>query len=179
MDTLLRVVLYALMGAGIGTVSGTFGIGGGVLLIPLLMWLFDFKFDIACGTTLAIFVLPVGLPAALKYHERNQVDVLAAIVVAVSLAAGAYLGASLRGHVPEELLRRLFGILLLYIAMHYLIGSQSEVAVAGAAVLATATAWLLFLILRAIGRKHLPRPSLAAHISRAKEQGFGGAEYHI
>jgi uncharacterized membrane protein YfcA len=178
MDILLGIVLYVLLGLGIGTISGTLGIGGGVLLIPLLMWLFDFKFDKACGTTLAIFVLPVGLPAALKYHERNQVDLTAAVAVAISLAVGAYLGASLRVHVPEEMLRRFFGVLLLYVAMHYLLGSQSEVAVAGAALLATAGAWIIYLALRAIGRKHL-RPSLESHISKAKEQGFGGSEYHI
>src|ERR1700680_4452682 len=148
----MRVLLYVLVGCSIGGVSGALGIGGGVLLVPALMWLFGFDYPKAAGSTPAGLVPPVGLLAAWKSYQQNRVDVEAAVWIALAFAAGAYLGAAAVRHIPAELLRLCFGFLMLYIAVRFIVSSNSEVTHAAAGLVAVAFAWVSYLGLRLVGR---------------------------
>ena len=102
----------------IGILGGLFGVGGGEIFIPVLIYLFGFSQHKAQGTSLAILLPPIGLLAALRYYRAGHVD----FTVAMLLALGFFLGASIGGiaatRLHAEVLRRLFGILLLIIALH-------------------------------------------------------------
>src|SRR4051794_34790936 len=103
----MRIVVYLLLGGVIGALSGALGIGGGVLLVPALIWLCGFKYPQAAGTSLAVLVPPIGLPAALEAYAHDRVDFETAVCIALAFAVGAFLGARLVPYLPDELLRLL------------------------------------------------------------------------
>ncbi|TMQ33044.1 MAG: sulfite exporter TauE/SafE family protein [Planctomycetota bacterium] len=96
----MQVLLLLIIGLSIGAISGALGIGGGVLLIPALIWLCRYDFPKAAGTTLAVLVPPIGLPAAWLYYKRDLIDVQAAVWIALAFALGAILGASIAHYLP-------------------------------------------------------------------------------
>ena len=175
----MKILLYVAIGLVIGAASGMLGIGGGVLLVPALVWLCDFEYRKAAGTSLAILVPPIGLPAALKAWYDDRVDVEAAVWIAAAFAVGAFLGAALLRYVSPDMLRLGLGLLMVYIAMRFIISSSSEAANAAAGLGAALVAWLGYLGLRWLGRRHLVKPDLAQHIRSRNEAGHGGSEYHI
>jgi uncharacterized protein len=181
----VRLLLYLLVGVGIGGVSGTLGIGGGVLLVPVLVWL-GFQQHQAAGVTLAVLALPVVLPAAWRYYSQNllsQQDLLVAVWIGAGFTVGALAGASAVPYLPVGVLRLLFGLMLIYIAVRFLLGANPdnpEVACAAAGLAAVALAWLAYLGLRLLGRRHLARPaSLGDQIRKMRQEGVGEAEYYI
>jgi len=113
----MPILLYLLVGVAAGITSGLLGVGGGILIIPLLRYLFHFTQHEAQGTSLAILLLPVGLPAVWKYYIEGYVKVPVAGWVVVGFLLGVYGGAALASHIPDVLLRRLFGVFLLMVAL--------------------------------------------------------------
>jgi uncharacterized membrane protein YfcA len=175
----MRILLFLVIGLTVGSVSGALGIGGGVLLVPALIWLCGFEYPKAAGTSLAVLVPPIGLPAAWKYFVEKRMDLDAAIWIALAFAIGAYFGASISQYLPVRTLRLGFGLLMIYIAIRFLFASDSEVVYALAGVVGVTIAWLCYLGLRALGRRHLPRPDLGQQIRTMQQQGRGDVDYHI
>jgi len=173
----MNILKYLILGLTIGSASGALGIGGGVLLVPALM-LCGFEYSKATGTSLAVLVPPIGLLAAWKSYEQGRVDVEAAFIIAVAFAVGAYGGAAAVSYVPQELLRLLFGLLMVYIAIRFIVGSDNEAANAAAGLVAMLFAWALYLGLRTIGRRHQLRPNLGQTI-RDMSQRHDQSDYHI
>src|SRR5579885_2255041 len=169
----MRILLYVVMGLVVGSFSGALGIGGGVLLIPALIWLCGFDYPKAAGTSLAVLVPPVGLLAAWKSYTQGRVDVEAAVWIAVSFAVGAYGGAAAVKVIPQEVLRVAFGLLMLYIATRFIVSSKSETVNAAAGLAAVAVGWPTYLGLRRLGRKHLTPPDLGRAIRDSKQQRGG------
>lgn len=177
----LEIVTYLAVGLTIGFASGSLGIGGGVLLVPALVWLCNMDHRTARGTTLAVLVVPVVLPAVLKYYEREQMDLWAALWIAAAFAVGAYVGATLvvHGHIPEPYLRLGFGLLMIYVALRFIVHSGSEVAETAAAVAATGLGWLTYLGLRLVSRRYAVKPDLGEQIRLKHQQNPDELDYYI
>jgi uncharacterized membrane protein YfcA len=175
----MMILLFLAIGLTVGTASGALGIGGGVLLVPALIWLCDFEPKKAAGTSLALLSLPIVLPAAWKYYAEKRIDLEAAFWIAPAFAVGAFLGASLIQHVSGGTLRLGFGIIMIYIAMRFIFHAQSEVASVTAGLTAAALAWCLYLALRTLGRQHLAKPDLGQKTRAMQEHGHGDIDYHI
>jgi uncharacterized membrane protein YfcA len=177
----MDIVLYLSIGLVVGVVSGTLGIGGGVLMLPALWWLCNFPANRAAGTTLAVLVVPVVLPAAYEYYVKGNVDWKAALWIALAFAVGGYGGAVLRHrHVlPEEVLRLAFGLIMIYIAFSVILSADPDAAKAAAGIAATGLAWVGFVGLRMLGRRALARPKLQEQIQRMDQQGHGNPDYYI
>jgi uncharacterized membrane protein YfcA len=173
------IILYVLIGLFVGSVSGALGIGGGVLLIPALMWLCRFEPAKAAGTSLAILIPPIGLPAAMKAYSEGRVNVEAALWIAGAFTLGAYLGASFVSRIPEFTLRLMFGTLMIYVGVRFLTGATPEARYAWTALISIILSWLGYLGLRALGRRHLPPSSVGEEIRSLQKKGFGDLEYHI
>jgi len=105
-------LLFVLIGLGAGVLAGLFGIGGGIIIVPALVFLAGFSQRIANGTSLAVFLLPVGALGAWTYYKEGNVKVLPALLMAVGLLAGSYLGAVLNHKLPVPVLRKGFAMLL-------------------------------------------------------------------
>lgn len=108
--------LVSLLGLLAGVVSGLFGVGGAVVIIPGLVLIAKLPQHTAHGTSLASLLLPVGLLGVLEYSKRQQVSWPYAAVVAVGLLIGAYFGARFAGSIPDAMLRKAFGVFLLLIS---------------------------------------------------------------
>jgi uncharacterized membrane protein YfcA len=108
--TLPSIILLILVGLAAGIASGLFGIGGGVLIVPGLVFLLGFSQHTATGTSLAILLPPVGIAAVLEYYRHGSVDLRAAFIAAAALLVGAWFGAVLANHLKDEYLRLAFGI---------------------------------------------------------------------
>jgi len=114
-------ILVILLGLVAGVVSGLFGVGGAIVIIPGLVLLARLPQHTANGTSLAALLLPVGILGALEYYRRGQVHIPYAAVIAVGLLIGALVGAKLAGSMSEVMLRRAFGGFLLLVSAKLLL----------------------------------------------------------
>lgn len=112
----MNYVLVAALGLVSGVISGLFGVGGAILVVPGLVLLGKLPQHTANGTSLAALLLPVGFLGFLQYYKRGQVNLPYAAIVAVGLFVGALVGAKLAGTLSDASLRRGFGVLLLFVA---------------------------------------------------------------
>ncbi len=115
-------LLVALLGLVAGVVSGLFGVGGAIVIIPGLVLVAKLSQHTANGTSLASLLLPVGLLGALEYYRRGEVNIPYAIIIAAGLFIGALVGAKLAGTLSDVTLRRAFGAFLLLVAGKLLAG---------------------------------------------------------
>lgn len=111
------MVVFALIGLAAGILAGLFGIGGGILIVPGLVFLAGMPIRMATGTSLGALLLPVGLLGAIVYWREGNLDLRAALLVAGGLFIGAYLGALLGAEFKPAVLTRLFAILLVVVAV--------------------------------------------------------------
>ncbi len=109
------IALALLIGVSIGVVSGIVGIGGGVLFIPALIWIFHMDQHKAQGTSLGALLAPVGIFAFLEYYRKGNADLRIAMLLAAGFIVGGYFGALAAQHVSELWLRRAFAILLVLV----------------------------------------------------------------
>ena len=115
-------VLVSLIGLAAGVVSGLFGVGGAVVIVPGLVLLLGLPQHTANGTSLAALLLPAGiLIGTLEYYRRGQVHVPYAAVIAVGLFFGALVGAKLAGTFGDVALRRGFAVFLMLVAVRLLV----------------------------------------------------------
>lgn len=116
------VVIYVLIGLVAGILSGFFGLGGGLVIIPALIFIAGFCQHTAQGTSLAIMLPPAGLLAFLEYYKNGYVDLKAGAIICVTLFIGAFLGAKIAQGVSPDILRKGFAVLLIAASVKLLIG---------------------------------------------------------
>lgn len=106
------IVTFIAIGLAAGVLSGLFGIGGGVLIVPALIYFAQFPFKAATGTSLGVFVLPVALLGAWTYYQNGHLHFRASALIALGLVVGSWLGARLAQEIPGVIHQRLFALLL-------------------------------------------------------------------
>lgn len=110
-------LLLLAIGLAAGILSGLIGIGGGVLIVPALMFFARFPAKLATGTSLGALLLPVGLLGAWEYHKAGNIDIKASLLLAGGIFVGAFLGAQIVQHLSELQLRRIFAGFLVLVAV--------------------------------------------------------------
>jgi len=119
--SLLDALLYLLLGLAAGVISGLIGIGGGVIIVPALIYLFGMTQHQAQGTTLALLVPPIGLLAAWTYYKQGYVNLKIAAFVCLGFFIGGLFGARIATSLSAEALRRVFGVALLVLALRMIL----------------------------------------------------------
>ncbi len=114
-------VLYIALGVVAGVLSELIGIGGGVIIVPALLFLFGFSQHHAQGTTLALMVPPIGLPAAWTYYKQGQVNFEVAMLICIGFFLGGFIGAKVGTGLSSVMLERVFGAAMLAIALKMLL----------------------------------------------------------
>ena len=117
----MNYILYVALGLVAGVLGGMFGIGGGSILIPALVFFFGLTQHQAQGTTLAIMVPPIGLLAALRYYYSGNVKLGMAGFICAGFLVGGLIGAQLIQNVPDALLKKLFGLFLLIVSLRMIL----------------------------------------------------------
>jgi uncharacterized membrane protein YfcA len=126
--TLAMIILLLLIGLVSGVASGLFGIGGGVLIVPGLVYLAGFSQHAATGTSLAILLPPVGLAAVWEYYHHGNVDLKSAFLVAAALFVGGWVGAVIANRISGPYLRLAFGIFVVALGMYLVFGALRRLA---------------------------------------------------
>ena len=109
------IALALLVGVVVGLVSGVVGIGGGVLFIPALVWLFGMNQHKAQGTSLGALLAPVGIFAFFEYYRKGNADLRIGLLLAAGFVIGGYFGAVGAQHISELWLRRIFAVMLVIV----------------------------------------------------------------
>ena len=108
-----------------GAVSGLIGIGGGVIILPALVFLFGFSQKVAQGTTLAMLVPPIGILAAFTYYRHGWVNIQAASFIVIGFLVGSLIGAKYVSHLSNATLTRAFAVFLILVAIKMLISTKT------------------------------------------------------
>jgi len=116
----MELLLYLLLGLGVGALSGLIGIGGGVLITPALIYFFGFSQHDAQGTTLALLVPPIGILGAWTYFQQGYGDIRVALLICLGFVFGGLIGAKFAIDIPEEWLRRVFGVAIILVGLKML-----------------------------------------------------------
>jgi uncharacterized membrane protein YfcA len=115
-----QTIVFILIGLTAGVLSGLIGIGGGVLIIPILVFLLGFSQHMAEGTTLAAMVPPIGILAAYVYYQNGNVDLKAAGFIALGFVVGGLFGAKIAQQISHESLQKIFAVVLILVGIKML-----------------------------------------------------------
>lgn len=118
--TLQLVLLLALVGFFAGTLSGLVGVGGGVIVVPCLVFFLGFSQQAAQGTSLGLLLLPVGIFAVINYYNKGYIDIKVVAIMSIAFIAGGWLGSKLALQLSQEALRKIFAVVLIYTAFRML-----------------------------------------------------------
>jgi uncharacterized membrane protein YfcA len=113
---LQTVLLLILVGLAAGALSGMVGIGGGIIIVPALVFILGFSQLQAQGTSLGLLLLPVGILAVLNYYKQGYIDVKVVGIMCVSFVLGGWLGSKFSLSIPQEMVKKIFAIVLLLVA---------------------------------------------------------------
>jgi uncharacterized membrane protein YfcA len=116
----MTFVIIGLLG---GVFAGFFGVGGGVIIVPALIYWAGFTQHKATGTSLAVLLPPIGLAAALEYYRNGNVDVRAAGILAATMFAGAWVGAYFANRMEGPQLRLMFGVFVSVLGVYLVYGA--------------------------------------------------------
>lgn len=100
------------VGVGAGVLSGLVGVGGGIVIVPILVYLFKMDQHTAQGTSLTVLLPPTGLFAFLEYYKAGHVEVGMAIMIALGVLLGGYFGGGMAQQLPAPVLRKIFAVVL-------------------------------------------------------------------
>ncbi len=114
------ILILLLIGLSAGMLSGLVGVGGGIIIVPALVYFVGFSQKMAQGTSLGILLLPVGLLAVSQFYKQGYVEVRYVMIVAVAFLAGGYFGSKLALSVSQETAKKIFAILMLLISIKML-----------------------------------------------------------
>ena len=114
------LIILLVVGLASGTLAGLVGVGGGVIIIPSLVYFLGFSQKEAQGTSLGILLLPVGILAAINYYKQGFIDIKVVLIVSAAFIIGGFFGSKLALSVSQETLRKVVGTVLLVLAIKML-----------------------------------------------------------
>jgi uncharacterized membrane protein YfcA len=118
--SLYVILLLALIGLSSGVLSGLVGVGGGIIIVPALVFFLGFTQHQAQGTSLGLLLLPVGILAVLNYYKQGHIDIKVVLIMSVAFVLGGWLGSRLAIVLSEQVIKRIFAVVLFYAAFKML-----------------------------------------------------------
>ncbi|AAK78227.1 MULTISPECIES: sulfite exporter TauE/SafE family protein [Clostridium] len=115
-------IIYAVIGIVAGVLSGLFGIGGGVVIIPALVMFAGFSQIKAQGTSLIAMLPPVGIFAFMQYYKKGNTDIYAGIVICIAMVIAARFGGQLANILPVSVLKKAFGVFIILVGIKTIFG---------------------------------------------------------
>jgi uncharacterized protein len=110
-------ILLTAIGLVVGFFGGMFGVGGGVILIPALVYLMGMEQHTAQGTSVAIMLPPIGIIAAYTYYKAGHINIKYAIIIAITFIIGSYFGSKLAVNLPDQVSKKIFAVIMFLISI--------------------------------------------------------------
>ena len=114
---LIQLFVLVLIGIAAGILSGMFGIGGGIVIVPALVFFLGMTQHEAQGTSIGLMLLPIGILAAWNYHKTGNLDIKAGLIIALTFVLGGYIGSKISLSIDEVQLKRIFGVLMFVVSI--------------------------------------------------------------
>jgi len=114
------ILLLILIGLAAGTLSGLVGVGGGIIIVPALVFFLGFSQQAAQGTSLGLLLLPVGILAVLNYYKGGFIDLKVVGIMCITFVLGGWLGSKLAVTISQETAKKIFAAILFYTALRML-----------------------------------------------------------
>src|SRR5258708_25887648 len=108
------IALLVLVGLLAGMLSGLVGLGGGVIIVPALVFVLGFSQHQAQGTSLGILLLPAGIFAVMNYYKKGYIDMKVVIILFIGFLIGGFLGSKLSLNLPQATLKKIFSVVLIF-----------------------------------------------------------------
>jgi uncharacterized protein len=118
--TIQTILILVIIGVAAGILGGLVGVGGGIIIVPSLVYFLSFSQKSAQGTSLGLLLLPVGIFGVMQYYKQGHVDLKVVAIIAIGFLAGSYFGSKIALSLPEETVKKIFAIMLLLIAFKML-----------------------------------------------------------
>ena len=124
MDT-QTILIIIMVGIAAGILSGLVGVGGGIIIVPALVYFIGFSQKTAQGTSLAMIMLPVGIFGVMQYYKQGHVDFKIVGLLAIGFLAGSFFGSKIALSISQETLKKVFAMLMILIAIKMLFLDKS------------------------------------------------------
>jgi uncharacterized membrane protein YfcA len=111
------ILILIAIGMAAGVLGGMIGLGGGIIMIPAMVFFLGMSQKMAQGTSMAVMLPPIGLLAVINYYRAGYINIKFGLIIAVAFMIGGFLGSKLALSLPEALIRKLFAVLLVGIAV--------------------------------------------------------------
>lgn len=118
--TLIFILLCIGLMAGI--LSGMVGVGGGIIIVPALIYFMSMNQQQAQGTSLAVLLLPVGILAVYNYYKAGFVDIRSTLIIASTFVVGGFIGSKIAIAIDQNTLKKVFGIFMLLLSLKMIFG---------------------------------------------------------
>ncbi len=118
--TIQTIIILIVIGLAAGMLSGLVGIGGGLIIVPALVFFLGLSQKMAQGTSLGILLLPIGLLAVFQYYKAGYIDIKIVWLVALGFLAGGFFGSKIALSLPQDTVKKIFAIVLVIIAVKML-----------------------------------------------------------
>lgn len=114
------VLILIVIGLAAGVLSGLVGVGGGIIIVPGLIYFLNYSQHQAQGTSLGLLLLPIGILAVINYYNKGYIDVRAVAVMTLAFVIGGWIGSKLAISLSQETVKKIFAIVLFYTAFKML-----------------------------------------------------------
>ena len=114
------IIILAIIGMFAGILSGLVGVGGGIVIVPALVFFLGFSQHEAQGTSLGLLLLPVGILAVMNYYNKGYIDVKVVLVMCLAFVLGGWLGSKIALSLSQEVIKKIFAVVLFYTAFKML-----------------------------------------------------------
>lgn len=114
------IILLIVVGLAAGILSGMVGVGGGIIVVPALIFFLGFSQHEAQGTSLGLLLLPVGILAVINYYNKGFIDIKVVFIMSIAFVLGGWLGSRISLSLPQETVKKIFAVVLLYTAARML-----------------------------------------------------------
>ncbi len=116
-----EILILLMIGICAGLLSGFVGVGGGIIIVPALVFFMGFTQHMAQGTSLTLMLPPIGILAFYNYHKSGNVNIYAALIIAAAFILGAYFGSKLAISLDQKVVKRVFGVVMLLASIKLLV----------------------------------------------------------
>ena len=117
-----EIIILLVIGLAAGLMSGVLGIGGGLIIIPMLVGFLGYSQKEAQGTSLGLLLLPIGILAVMNYYQAGFVNIKAVGIMIITFVIGSYISSKLAISLPDTILKKVFGVFLLFYAIKLFFG---------------------------------------------------------